>query len=77
VTLSVEGEKIISIKAEGEKETKEIGGKALEELPKKILEANSLDVDTISGATTTSNAILTAAKAAYAEATGKEAKEGF
>ena len=77
VTLSVEGEKITSIKAEGEKETKEIGGKALEELPEKILEANSLDVDTISGATTTSKAILTAAKAAYAEATGKEVKEGF
>lgn len=77
VTLSVEGEKIISIKAEGEKETKDIGGKALEELPKKILEANALDVDTISGATTTSNAILTAAKSAYAKATGKEVKEGF
>ena len=42
----------------GEKETPGIGSKALEELPAKIVEANSTEVDVIAGATYTSDAII-------------------
>ena len=77
VSVSLKGDKLIEITAVGEAETPEIGGKALEELPKKMVEANSIEVDGISGATITSNAIKAAAKAAIAEAKGDEVKVSF
>ena len=77
VSVSLKGDKLIEITAVGEAETPEIGGKALEELPKKMVEANSIEVDGISGATITSNAIKAAAKAAIAEAKGDEVKVTF
>ena len=58
VTVTLEGDKIVDVKAVGDKETPNIGSKAIDELPAKIVEAGSIDVDAISGATVTSNAII-------------------
>ena len=41
---------------------------AIEVLPQRIIDADSADVDAVSGASVTSEAIITAAKAALAEA---------
>lgn len=68
VTLTVENGKLISATATGDKETPEIGGKALEILPAQMIERNSADVDAMSGATTTSNAIIEAAVKALSDA---------
>ena len=72
VTVTFEDGKITDVQAEGKEETESVGGKALESLPGEIVKANSADVDVISGATFTSNAIITATKAAIAEANGEE-----
>ncbi|MEL7647449.1 MAG: FMN-binding protein [Sedimentibacter sp.] len=58
VTVTREGDKITNVVAVGEKETNGIGSKALEELPAKIVAANSTEVDVVAGATYTSNAII-------------------
>lgn len=57
VTVRVDGDDIISVEAVGEKETEGVGSKALDELPARIEEADSTDVDGVSGATKTSDAI--------------------
>jgi len=57
VTVTVDGDDIVSVKAVGEKETEGVGSKAIDELPGKIEEADSTDVDAVAGATVTSNAI--------------------
>jgi len=64
VTLTVDEGKIVDVKAVGEKETQGIGSVALETLPGKMIEANSIEVDGVAGATVSSTAILTAAKGA-------------
>lgn len=58
VTVTKEGDKIISVVAEGPHETNGVGTPALEQLPAKIVEANSTEVDVIAGATITSKAII-------------------
>lgn len=68
VSLTIKDGKLTSVKATGEKETPDLGGKALEILPANMLSENSIDVDVMSGATMTSNAILEAAKLALSEA---------
>jgi uncharacterized protein with FMN-binding domain len=57
VTVEVKGNDIVSVKAVGEKETEGVGSRAIDELPAKIEAADSTDVDGVSGATVTSNAI--------------------
>ncbi|WP_019227566.1 FMN-binding protein [Sedimentibacter sp. B4] len=57
VTVTVDGDDIVSVEAVGEKETQGVGSKAIEELPDKIEEADSTDVEVVTGATVTSNAI--------------------
>ena len=57
VTVTVDGDDIVSVEAIGEKETEGVGSKAIDELPAKIEEADSTDVDAVAGATVTSNAI--------------------
>ena len=59
---------IVGVNLTGDNETPGIGSKAIEELPEKIVEAQSTDVDGVAGATITSNAIKEAVKAAMAEA---------
>lgn len=77
VTVTVKEGKITEVKAEGKDETAGIGEKAIAELPTKIVEANSVEVDGISGATVTSNAIKSAVSAALQEASGKSAAVSF
>ena len=57
VLLDQDGD-IIFVKAYGDKETEGIGTPALRELPRRIIVANSTDVDMISGATYTSEAVI-------------------
>ncbi len=57
VTVMVNGDDIVSVEAMGEKETQGVGTNAIEQLPDKIEEADSTDVEAVSGATVTSNAI--------------------
>ena len=64
VEVTVDGDKITAVTATGDSETAGIGSKAIEELPGKIVEANSADVEVVSGATVTSNAIIDAVKSA-------------
>jgi fumarate reductase flavoprotein subunit len=68
VTLTIENGKLTSVTAKGDKETPEIGGKALEILPARMVETNSAEVDVMSGATYTSEAIIEAAKKALSDA---------
>ncbi|MFA9423776.1 MAG: FMN-binding protein, partial [Sedimentibacter sp.] len=58
VTVTKEGDKIVKVEAVGENETQGIGSMAIEQLPAKIVEANSTEVDVITGATYTSKAII-------------------
>ena len=60
VVVTVENGKITAVTAKGDNETPGIGSRALEELPAKIVEAGSTDVDVIASATVTSNAIKAA-----------------
>lgn len=69
VTLSIDDDKIIDVKVEGEKETPDIGGKALEVMAKEIVDRNTIEVDAFTGATMTSNGVLEAAAMAL-EASG-------
>ena len=64
---------IYSVKVVEHGETPELGGVAAEELPGKILEAQSVDVDGVAGATMTSNAIKAAVTEALVEAGFMEA----
>lgn len=61
VTLSIENNTLTGVKIAGEKETVGVGTNAIKKMPEAMLEINSVQVDGISGATITSNAILEAA----------------
>src|SRR5690554_2590753 len=56
VTVTKEGDKIIAVTVDAPNETPGVGTPAIEQLPAKIVEANSADVDVIAGATVTSEA---------------------
>lgn len=74
VTITFQGDQMIAVTAKGEKETEGIGSKAIEELPDEILKSNSAEVETITGATVTSDAIIEAAKSAIAQSKGEASK---
>lgn len=67
VTISDEG-KISSIDVTADSETPTIGGEAAPKLAKTIVDTQSLAVDTVSGATYTSTAVINAVTAALTEA---------
>ena len=67
VALTVEDGKLVSVVVTGDNETTGIGSRAIELMPQMMLAANSVEVDGVSGATFTSNAILAAAKAALGD----------
>lgn len=77
VTVVVENGAIVSVTVGDHSETPGIGTMAAEQLPEKIIAAQSADVDVVSGATITSNAILKAVKIALGleKAEGGEASE--
>ena len=68
VTLTLTDSVITDVKAEGPGETEGIGSKAIDALPQEMIDSNSVNVDTVSGATITSKAIIEAATAALKEA---------
>lgn len=68
VTLTVDEEKITACTIVGDAETAGVGSRAIEEMPAQIMQANTYEVDGVSGATVTSNAVREAAKQAMTEA---------
>lgn len=64
------GEKgdIETINVTAEKETPDLGGKAISKISDKVIETQSLDVDSVSGATVSSTAVISAITAALTEA---------
>ncbi|MCD8015687.1 MAG: FAD-dependent oxidoreductase [Lachnospiraceae bacterium] len=71
VTVTFDEESITDVIIEGN-ETDGIGSTAIEEMPAQILEAQSADVDGVSGATVTSTAIRTALANCIAQALGED-----
>ena len=70
VTMSFDDSGIIDVQIEGAQETDGVGSVAIEKLPQAILDAQSADVDLISGASFTSKAIKLAAQECIDEASG-------
>lgn len=66
VTVAMDGDDIVDVIAVGDSETNGIGSNAIEQLPAKIVEADSTEVEVVSGATITSNAIIEAVNNALA-----------
>ncbi|NLB33486.1 MAG: FMN-binding protein [Tissierellia bacterium] len=64
VTVVVSGDDIVSVEAVGADETEGIGTMAIDELPSLIAEADSVEIDGVSGATYTSDAVKAAVKSA-------------
>ena len=73
VTMTFDEAAITAVEITGEKETPGIGDRAIAELTEAIMSAQSADVDGIASATVTSNAVLKAAAACVAQATGAAA----
>lgn len=67
VTLTAEDGKLTDVTIEGPNETQGVGSMAVEQMPGLMLEANSVEIDGVAGATFTSTAILEAAKSALSE----------
>lgn len=74
VTVEVEFDKasILSVKVTDHNETVGFGDRAAEELPKKIVESQTWEVDAVSSATVTSDAIKAAVKDCMAQAEKSE-----
>ena len=68
VIVTKNGDDIVEVVAVGDSETNGIGSNAIEQLPTKIAEADSTEVEVVSGATVTSNAIIEAVNNALAAA---------
>lgn len=66
VKVTVDGDTIVSVEVLSHNETPSISDAAIEQIPGAIVEAQSAEVDTVSGATTTSRAIMQAVEAALA-----------
>lgn len=72
VTVVVDESGGLQVLAKGDGETQGIGSRAIEELPAAIQAAGSAEVDTIAGATISSEAVLQATQSALAKAAGAE-----
>lgn len=70
VTITTDENSITEVTVTGDSETANIGGAQLENLGNAILEAQSAEIDVVSGATLTSNGVIEAAKAAIEAAKG-------
>lgn len=68
VSITMDGGRITGVTVLSHSETEGIGTRAIEILPGKIAEAGSTQVDVVSGATVTSNAIIAAVNAAMGTA---------
>ncbi len=72
VTMTMEDGKITAVEAATDKEDSEIGDMCIARIPPAMVEGNTVAVDAISGATSTSNAIIAAATNAYMELIGEK-----
>lgn len=70
VTATFSSTEITKVELDVSGETEAIGGVAAEELTKQIMEAQSADIDGVSGATETGNAVKAALEDAISQATG-------
>ena len=68
VSVTVEGNKLTDVEIEGLNESLTIGSVVVNEMGQKMVDANSIDVDSYSGATVTSAAVKSAAKKALEDA---------
>ncbi|MDR1893194.1 MAG: FMN-binding protein [Spirochaetales bacterium] len=66
--LTLSGKRIEVLTISGPDETPGIGSNAIQQLPDRIVQNNSTKVDLVSGATYTSQGIIEAVNAAFAEA---------
>lgn len=62
VNVTLDGGKITAVQVLEHKETQNVGTRAIDTLPDAIVKAGSPDVDTVTGATVTSKAIIAAVK---------------
>lgn len=67
VTVTMNGSDITAVKVTSHQETEGVGTRAIDALPERIVQADSADVDIVSGATVTSEAI----RAAVSQAIGR------
>lgn len=74
VTVEVDDRAILAVVAAGEDETVGIGTLALESLPDAIVGANGVEVEGISGATVTSDAVKRAVADALRQASGEDSR---
>ncbi|MGI6635009.1 MAG: FMN-binding protein [Christensenellales bacterium] len=75
VTVTVDESKITDVELDVSKETASIGGAAAEKLKAQILEAQSAEIDGVSGATATSDAVRRALQDALHQAQNIKAEE--
>ena len=75
ISIVIEDGVMVSITIGDNDETEELGGVAISELPVQMLENQTYDVDVVSGATTTSNALIKGV-AKCLEAASEEALSG-
>lgn len=68
VTITMDNGALKDVAIEGKDETPAVGGAALDTLKQQILDKGNAEIDGVSGATFTSNAVKEAAEAAFAEA---------
>ena len=67
VTVTMENGRIVRVEADGPYETPGIGTRALIQISARMVERNTVNVDTLSGSTVTADAVIEAAKAAVAQ----------
>lgn len=75
VTVTVSESEITDVAIEGDGETPAVGGAAMDTLRQAILDAQSAEIDAVSGATITSDAVKKAAASAIEQAKGGGAAE--
>ena len=76
VTLTVDEGTITDVSITGDGETPDVGGAAIPQLKSQVMTAQSAEIDGVSGATFTTEAVRTAVAAALAEAAGEEIVSG-
>ena len=77
VSVTMDGDTIASIKTVEQHETKGLGTKAIAQLTKEIVAANSTEVDNVSGATLSSTAFKSAVRRAVEQAQGFDPTVGI
>ncbi|MBE7007933.1 MAG: FAD-binding protein [Ruminococcaceae bacterium] len=72
VSITVDANNILDVKAEGPNETETVGGAALEPLAQQVKDAQGAEIDGVTGATFTSDAVKAATTLAIAAAKGEK-----